>query len=320
MNPAFAMLTAAVLGIDVSWQPLNEGGVEYIIQIEPDQVDRMVKFDDLVSEVPKGLDVRRYRITIGSETLPKPTASAKSVLKESAVGKTKNPTREVIAEGAIPAPAAGTAAAAEGQEKTVASSDVADPKPAKLPESSPALPSEPADGEGPILPPTETTVQKPPSGTIGERDPAPQDEEGGPRSVSRFDDRPAASADKTDALFRSPATRPMKSRLMEEPSDETSTELPARSNRYAADEADERPALSTALRAAKADSRSSGSLLGGKDGPAESSWIVAIFFALLLSAGLNMYLFWLAHEARVRYQSLLEKHRAAGGKLAVDVA
>jgi hypothetical protein len=65
-------------------------------------------------------------------------------------------------------------------------------------------------------------------------------------------------------------------------------------------------------------SRSSEPLLGASSGQ-DTTWLVAIFFVLLLSAALNLYLFWLAHEARVRYQVLLEKYRESGEPV-VDVA
>ena len=49
---AFAWtVVVAALGVDVGWQPLNSGGMEYIIQIEPDSLDSLLDGRDIVSDV-----------------------------------------------------------------------------------------------------------------------------------------------------------------------------------------------------------------------------------------------------------------------------
>ena len=70
MNSLMLAVAAASLSLDVGWQPVPEGGVEYIIQIEP-QLLESLKRQDVWSDVPPGLDIRRYRITVGNETLPR---------------------------------------------------------------------------------------------------------------------------------------------------------------------------------------------------------------------------------------------------------
>lgn len=77
MNAVLLMAATTLVGIDVGYQPLPEGGVEYIIQIEPQLLDRLAKGEDLESAVPPELDVRRYRITVGNAILPRelPTSS-----------------------------------------------------------------------------------------------------------------------------------------------------------------------------------------------------------------------------------------------------
>ena len=309
MNPAFAVLAVAVLGIDVGWQPLDEGGVEYIIQIEPDQVDRMLKFDDLISEVPKELDVRRYRITIGNEKLPR-------IANKTSPTNTA-PAKEVIAEGAIPAAATLPESA---KTKTPTPADVEEPT-----EATPVEPETPAASEGPELPATETTAQKPVTGTFAERDPAPRDEEGDESAParSRTAGRPAASTERDD-LFSGAGTR--KSQLLDEPAEEVRPRLPTKSSRYAAEPADDDyeaqkpPAISSSLRTAQNTNRTSSSF-DRETRDSESEWgpLVAIFFFLLVSMAANMWLGWVAWEARARYQVLLEKYRAAGGKPAMEV-
>ena len=190
--------------------------------------------------------------------------------------------------------------------------------PPEAPETAPTEPTEPAESEGPVLPAAETTAKKPVDGTFA--DPEPQDEEGGNATTLRVNRTPAASSG--DALFRSPTTRPIASRYADEPVEDRTTRVPTKSNRFVEeeepiDEAQRAPALSTAMRTSQADARGASGFDRDSQGN-ETSWIVAIFFVLLLSAGLNMYLFWIAHEARTRYQALLEKYRSAGGKLAYE--
>lgn len=64
------------VGVDVGWQPADDGGLEYIIQIEP-QVAARLKAGDVI-EVgvrPELRDVRRYRIVVGSGPLPRDDGS-----------------------------------------------------------------------------------------------------------------------------------------------------------------------------------------------------------------------------------------------------
>jgi hypothetical protein len=71
MNAALIFVAASVIGIDVGWEPLPDGGHEYIIQIQPQMLQRLRDGDnDLISELPSGLDIRRYRITVGTAKLP----------------------------------------------------------------------------------------------------------------------------------------------------------------------------------------------------------------------------------------------------------
>jgi len=68
---AFCLLTAA-LGYDVGWQPLPDGGMEYIIQIEPHVLEMLKSGEQIVSDIPPNLrGVRSYRITVGTEKLPR---------------------------------------------------------------------------------------------------------------------------------------------------------------------------------------------------------------------------------------------------------
>ncbi len=72
MNGIFMLAAAAALGVDVGWRPLDDGGFEYIIQIEPELLDSLRDGQDILSQLPPGLlDVRRYRITVGTGPVPR---------------------------------------------------------------------------------------------------------------------------------------------------------------------------------------------------------------------------------------------------------
>jgi len=65
-------LGTALTGIDVGWQPIEEGGLEYIVQIEPETLARLKPGDELATGIrPVLRDVRRYRIVIGKGPLPR---------------------------------------------------------------------------------------------------------------------------------------------------------------------------------------------------------------------------------------------------------
>ena len=68
-------LATVVVGIDAGWQPLDEGGIEYLIQIEPQLLDALRSGETaelLRSEIPTHVrDVRAFRISVGNAELPR---------------------------------------------------------------------------------------------------------------------------------------------------------------------------------------------------------------------------------------------------------
>jgi hypothetical protein len=72
MIAATAMLAVATLGVDTGWEPLPDGGLVYIIQIEPQLLDAMREGTQIASEIPAELaGVRSYRVLVGDGTLPR---------------------------------------------------------------------------------------------------------------------------------------------------------------------------------------------------------------------------------------------------------
>ena len=68
----FLLLAATAVGLDYGWQPLETGGFEYIIQIEPELLDALHAGEALRSDLPPDMrDVRSYRIQVGRGPVPK---------------------------------------------------------------------------------------------------------------------------------------------------------------------------------------------------------------------------------------------------------
>jgi hypothetical protein len=72
MMTATMLLATTLVAVDTGWQPTDEGGLEYIIQIDPQLFASLREGEAITSEIPPELgDVRRYRIMIGSTQLPR---------------------------------------------------------------------------------------------------------------------------------------------------------------------------------------------------------------------------------------------------------
>ena len=72
MGGAMLCVTVVVLGISSGWQPLPDGGMEYIVQLEPQAVERLQAGDEVRSDIPASLrDLRSFRIVFGDAVLPR---------------------------------------------------------------------------------------------------------------------------------------------------------------------------------------------------------------------------------------------------------
>ncbi|MEK6236525.1 MAG: hypothetical protein N2C14_17600, partial [Planctomycetales bacterium] len=76
MNLATIAVLTTLIGVDYGYQPADGGGLEYLIQIEPELLDSL-QAGELIeviaaSHVPPGLTaIRRFRVTVGDRALPK---------------------------------------------------------------------------------------------------------------------------------------------------------------------------------------------------------------------------------------------------------
>ena len=97
-------IAAVVLGVEAGWQPMPDGGVQYLIQIEPHMLDSLRSGEAVESDIPPAVkEVRGYRITVGTETLPRELPPALAPEFDSAsVPNTlpSNPTTRPIVEPA----------------------------------------------------------------------------------------------------------------------------------------------------------------------------------------------------------------------------
>ena len=71
MHAVLMLVAVALPGIDVGWIQLPDGSYEYIIQIEPEMLERLREGHDLRSDLPPALrNVSRYQIRVGTAPLP----------------------------------------------------------------------------------------------------------------------------------------------------------------------------------------------------------------------------------------------------------
>jgi len=67
---AMLVLAALATAVQWGWQPLDKGGTEYIIQVEPQLIDSF-RTEGFTSEIPPGMrDIRRIRIVVGTGAVP----------------------------------------------------------------------------------------------------------------------------------------------------------------------------------------------------------------------------------------------------------
>ena len=71
MLGTFLLVTTALVGIDVGWEPDSQGQLQYIVQIQPEMIQAMVEGRAIEFDVlPEHQGVRRFRFQVGKESLP----------------------------------------------------------------------------------------------------------------------------------------------------------------------------------------------------------------------------------------------------------
>jgi hypothetical protein len=99
MNTLLICLAATTLGSDVGWERLDDGGMEYIIQLDPQTLEALKAGSAIQSDIPPaaGNDIRSYRILVGKGKLRRDAPLAKP-----AAVKNTNPETLVAEESPPP--------------------------------------------------------------------------------------------------------------------------------------------------------------------------------------------------------------------------
>ncbi len=101
MSFAVWVLAAGCLGVDVGWQPLPGGGMEYIIQIEPELLEALRRGEAVVSLVPPQVrDIRQYRIVVGRGPVPRITPARTAPPQPNPAAPKASAQEELLAEPA----------------------------------------------------------------------------------------------------------------------------------------------------------------------------------------------------------------------------
>lgn len=249
MTAALLIVAASTVGIEVGWQPLSDGGVEYIIQIEPDLLPLLAQDHDITSDVPADLDVRRYRITVGTGKVQRDkgrrSANRPPALRPAEANAAKSSLWHPRDDSVDPAE---PASASDRRDRSTDESDVPNAEP--------------------------------------------------------LDETAAADGARADSR---PPTRPLFD-LGEEPERLAAADQPAGKavkSKYVEPAGDQPPATKSKTRRGAADDAAP-SVHREAESPARP-WLplVAALLALFLSLGVNLYLGWVAWDARREYRTLL---------------
>jgi hypothetical protein len=117
MCPITLFMAVALMGAEVGWQPLPEGGVEYIIEINPDSWESLQSGQAIQSDIPPAVlrEIRSYRIIVGNKKLPRQLPPRPTPMAESPAGKGVTP-----ASKPLPQPPAQPVQSASGANSAAA--------------------------------------------------------------------------------------------------------------------------------------------------------------------------------------------------------
>lgn len=76
MAPFWIVLVAAI-GIDVGWQPFAGGGMELIVQVDPQTAEQLLSGEEIGADLPSNVrDVRSITVRVGQGEVPRLTPNA----------------------------------------------------------------------------------------------------------------------------------------------------------------------------------------------------------------------------------------------------
>jgi len=212
-------LAVAVLGIDVGWQPLPEGGVQYLIQIEPHMLDTLRSGEPLQSDVPPQVarDVRAYRISVGSGPLPRELPAAEAALPANATPQSLR--QPDLLSQSLPGPLLEPPGASAEPSETPLRAEPA----RSWPRESPLFPS-----EGPIRPREEPRQSAPTPSWPTANAPLEPLPSSGPPAVPRTLDAVPASKPLTDGQVVFASTDPIAPKAEESQAEEPDAKGPGK--------------------------------------------------------------------------------------------
>jgi hypothetical protein len=122
MLSAIALAMAATTGIEVGWQPTEDGKVEYILQLDAAAIEVLEGGDVFTSDIPSNVqDVRRLQISIGTRKLPRKLPPKKAPPPIAAAETPREPakfTPDETAQPLVPPGEGGTKLAKGGAKKS----------------------------------------------------------------------------------------------------------------------------------------------------------------------------------------------------------
>jgi hypothetical protein len=74
MHTFLLCVAAAVVGVEAGWQRLPAGGMQYIIQLDPQTLEILRAGEAIESDIPPSAgEIRSYRLIVGKKPLPRET-------------------------------------------------------------------------------------------------------------------------------------------------------------------------------------------------------------------------------------------------------
>ena len=348
MHAFLLTIAAAALGVDAGWTPIEGGKHEYIIQIEPQQLDTLRQGKDLTSNVPPGLNIACYRITVGTGQLPRELGTPAAA---SPVANARAGTAAEIAEGAAPAaqPTPSEAADAFGGSPGAPTTAKSDRSPAaadtwpEVPDQKTAAEQKSREGQPSDLPQRDSLPFSFPGADKAPTDPSKER----PSAESPFSAAASVPAADPTLQDRSTAGAEPAAATPGTTGEDSASVQPALdpaakvSNPFRGGSADNRPEVAEKRGGSEFEpprpfsdnnvqpavahrpESSSGGVPAAATGnnaapPPAKPWtaFVLTLFALCVSLGGNAYMGWVTWFARMRYRNLVEDLRGTAASSA----
>jgi hypothetical protein len=296
---ALTLMFAPIIAqaVQFGWQQLPDGGIEYVVQVEPELLDSFRK-DGFSSDVPASLqrDLRRIRIVVGNGKLPNEgdVNGPKNMLRESAPTPAAPPDSSATSPGQSVAPRQPTVAAppllsAEPAPSTISlpspPTGTPPPQPSNASTFTDSLPPPPPFDDHPSQPKTESPSAVPPRPLSSL-----------PFFQSGLISKVAAATSPSDAQI----TTPRLSENEPPPSDYRPFQ--------------ERAVAAGAAKPAVPDSPFASDKMATSSSVAAKPWLplMGTLLALFASLGANVYLAWIHQGVRNKYRALVQRITASG--------